>query len=104
MHNLRIVLYSRETLRGNVGRGVPPRPPKPSDPVIGLLVKATPNQELPSIYIGKKTKWRTKLPLGFACASLPSIRPIFAGRGRVISGHLEVDFKENKNITWSYWP
>ena len=50
MHNLRIVLYSRETLRGNVGRGVPPRPPKPSDPVIGLLVKATPSQELPSIY------------------------------------------------------
>ena len=67
-----------------MGRGVPPRPPKPSDPVIGLPVKATPNQELPSIYIGKKTKWRTKLPQGFACASLPLIRSIFAGRGQVV--------------------
>ena len=86
-----------------MGGGVPPRPSKPSDTVTGLPVKATPNQELPSIYIGKKTKWRTKLSEGFACPSAPSMGPIFAGRGRVISGRLEVDLKENKIIARSYW-
>ena len=87
MHNLIIALLLCITLllpgdaQGNVGRGVPPRPPKPSDSVIGLPVKATPSQELPSIYIGKKTKWRTKLPQGFACASLPFNKADFCREG-----------------------
>ena len=36
--------------------------------------------------MSKKTKWRTELPEGFACLIPPSMGPIFAGRGRVISG------------------
>ena len=35
--------------------------------------------------MSKKTKWRTELPEGFACPISPSMGPIFAGRGRVIS-------------------
>ena len=35
--------------------------------------------------MSKKTKWRKELPEGFACLIPPSMRPIFAGRGRVIS-------------------
>ena len=34
----------------------------------------------------KRQKWRTELPEGFACPIPPSMGPIFAGRGRVISG------------------
>ena len=36
--------------------------------------------------MSKKTKWRTELPEGLACPIPPSVGPIFAGRGRVISG------------------
>ena len=36
----------------------------------------------------KKTKWWTELPEGFACPTPPSVAPISAGRGRVISGRL----------------
>ena len=36
----------------------------------------------------KKTKWRMELPGGFACHIPPSMGQFFAGRGRVISGHL----------------
>ena len=46
--------------------------------IIGLPVRATPSQ--------KKTKWRTEFSEGFAC--LPSVKPIFAGRGRVFLSRL----------------
>ena len=36
----------------------------------------------------KKTKWRMEFPGGFACPIPPSMGQFFAGRGRVISGHL----------------
>ena len=36
----------------------------------------------------KKTKWWTAQPEGLACPTPPSIGPIFAERGRVISGRL----------------
>ena len=36
----------------------------------------------------KKTKWWTTQPEGLACSTPPSIGPIFAARGRVISGSL----------------
>ena len=54
-----------------MGRGVPPRPPKPSDPVIGLPVKATPNQELPSIYIEKKDKMADETPTRLCVSQSP---------------------------------
>ena len=44
--------------------------------------------EANSFYVKKKTKWRTELPEDFACPIPPSVGPIFAGRGQVISGHL----------------
>ena len=36
----------------------------------------------------RKTKWWTAQPEGLACSTPPSIGPIFAERGRVISGRL----------------
>ena len=46
--------------------------------IIGLLMRATPNKEIPSFRLcQKKTKWRTEFPEGFAC--LPSMKPIFVG-------------------------
>ena len=41
-----------------------------------------------SLLCRKKTKWLTELPEGFACPIPASMGPIFAGRGRVISGLL----------------
>lgn len=49
-------------------------------------MRATPNQELPAIYI-KKTKWWTELPEGFTCLISSSTGLIF-GRGQVILGCL----------------
>ena len=48
-----------------------------------------------------------ELPEGFACPTPPSVRPIFAGRGQVISGRLRTDLKvwnEHKIIAWSLGP
>ena len=42
--------------------------------------------------MSKKTKWRTELPEGSTCPICASMRPIFSGRGRVISGLLEDRF------------
>ena len=58
---------------------------------IGLPVRATCNSEMRSKFFlcqKKKTKWRTELPEDFACPIPPSMGPIFAGRGQIISGHL----------------
>ena len=56
----------------------------------------------------KKTKWRMELPGGLACPIPPSMWQFFAGRGRVISGHLANwfgnRFGTNKIIAWSSWP
>ena len=57
--------------------------------IIGLPVRATPNQEMKvNSFCQKETKWRTELPGGFACPIPPSMGPIFAVRGRVTSGRL----------------
>ena len=47
----------------------------------------------------KKTKWRTTHSEGVACLTPPSIGLIFAGRGQVISGRLdlEVDLYRTQN-------
>ena len=56
---------------------------------IGLPVRATCNSEMRSkFFLCQKKKWRTELPEDFACPIPPSVGPIFAGRGQVISGHL----------------
>ena len=49
----------------------------------------------------KKTKWWRELPEGFTYPIFPSMKPTYAGRGRVISGHdmvnrLEVDLEKTK--------
>ena len=52
-------------------------------------------------YKPKEKKWQADLPEGFVCPNVPSMEPIFAGRGRVISGllaartDLEVRFGTN---------
>ena len=46
----------------------------------------------------KKTKWRTDLPLGFACLINPSKGPIIARRGRVISSRLANRFGRNTKL------
>ena len=55
--------------------------------IIGLLMRATPNLEIPSFRLcQKKTKWRTEFPEGFA--SLPSNEADFCRSGRVILSRL----------------
>ena len=72
--------------------------------IIGLPVRATPNQDK------KKGKMRTKLPEGFACPIPASMGPFFAGRKRVISDCLanrlywESIWNEHKIIACRYWP
>ena len=41
----------------------------------------------------RSTKGQTELPECFVCPTLLSMRPIFVGRGRVISGRLANRFK-----------
>ena len=46
----------------------------------------------------KKTKWRTAHPEGVASPTSPSMKPIFAGRGQVISGLLANRFGTNPKL------
>ena len=56
-----------------------------SEIFIGLPVG--PNSGMGFLYL-KTTKWRTAHPEGVTCPTPTSMRPISAGRGRVISGRL----------------
>ena len=56
--------------------------------IITQAMRATPNQEFPSISVEKKTKWQAELPKGFVCPIPPSMGLILAGRGQFISGRL----------------
>ena len=45
-------------------------------------------------------KWRMELPEGFACPILPSMGPIFEGRGLVISVRLAKRFGSRTQNCW----
>ena len=63
-----------------------------SDIFIGLPV--APNFGM--VFLRRK-KWRTAHPEGVACPTPPSMGPISAGRGRVISGHPANRFGSQKS-------
>ena len=46
------------------------------------------------------TKWRMELPEGFACPILPTMGPIFEGRGLVISVRLAKRFGSRTQNCW----
>ena len=72
--------------------------------MIGLPVRAMPNQkmEATSSLCSKKTKWWMELPEGFAYPIPPSVGPIFAGRGQLISGFLVNRFGSRFERTQNY--
>ena len=65
-------------------------------------MRAMPNEEIPSTYAEKKNKIVEGTPRRLYPIS-PSMRPTYAGTGRVISGHdmvnrLEVDLEKTKYL------
>ena len=66
--------------------------------IIGLPVRAMPNQEMRSKFFSKETKWWMELPEGFACPIPPSMGPIFVGRRWDIPNRFGSWFGTNKKL------